>query len=173
MFKGFLLTFVIFGLVIKFFLNGLLGIFGFTAIPVQMLSQLNHSKQIVDKMKTRHKGKKYNASKRFVKKSGKKVAATAVSAATIGTVAVIGTLTYLEISQYCDEQRELMIDENLLYDTSSTFDLSACLVEAKKDSTAIADEAWLSIKQSSDDFFEPSRQAMVELFESIDQWYNH
>lgn len=61
----------------------------------------------MQKMQSRHKSKSANVSKRFVKRSGKKLAITAVSAATIGIVAVIGTLTYLEISQYCDEKRVL------------------------------------------------------------------
>jgi len=49
-------------------------------------------------MQDRNKVKSANVSKRFIKRSGKKVAIITVSAATVGSLAVIGTLTYLEIS---------------------------------------------------------------------------
>jgi len=178
----FTLSFAVF-IAVKFFFSSLLGLFGYSALPLESLAKLNHSKEIVKKMKTRHKSKSANVSKRFIKRSGKKVAITAVSAATIGTVAVIGTLTYLEISQYCDDKKILNEDENILFDTDKQFDMEECLEQGKKDSASFANEAWKNIKQSSDEVFDdiekstdelldPSRRATVELFESIDQWFN-
>jgi hypothetical protein len=167
---------------IKFFFTSIFALFGYAALPIDNLQQLTHSKKVVQKMQNRHKTKSANVSKRFIKRSGKKVAVTAVSAATIGTVAVIGTLTYLEISQYCDEKRMLNEDANVLFDTHTEFDMNACLEQGKDDSAHFANEAWESVKESSNDIFDdieqstdelldPSRKATAELFESIDKWF--
>ena len=167
---------------VKFFFSSIFALFGYAALPIENLKNLAHSKSIVQKMQNRHKTKSANVSKRFIKRSGKKVAITAVSAATIGTVAVIGTLTYLEISQYCDEKRVLNDDANILFDTQTLFDMQACLAQGKQDSALIANEAWESVKnsgsevfdsieKSSDELLDPSRKATVELFESMDKWY--
>lgn len=171
---------------VKFFFSSLIGFFGYAAIPVERLAQLNQSKSIVQKMQNRHKTKSANVSKRFIKRSGKKVAVTAVSAATIGTVAVIGTLTYLEVSQYCDDKKALNEEANILFETEVDFDMQACLEQGKHDSAQFANEAWQnakntsndiledlikSIEKSSDELLDPSRKATAELFESIDKWY--
>lgn len=167
---------------VKFFFTSIFALFGYAALPIEQLNKLTHSKEIVQKMQKRHKSKSANVSKRFVKRSGKKVAITAVSAATIGTVAVIGTLTYLEISQYCDDKRVLNDDANILFDTQQEFDMQACLEQGKQDSAHFANEAWQSIKKSgsevlddieksSEQLLDPSRKATVELFESIDKWF--
>ncbi|MBL4900527.1 MAG: hypothetical protein JKX76_13000 [Colwellia sp.] len=134
-------------------------------------------------MQHRNKAKSANVSKRFIKRSGKKVAVTAISAATIGTVAVIGTLTYLEISQYCEDKQQLNEEANILFDTDKQFDINACLEQGKQDSAHFANEAWQSIKetssdiinsieQTSDELLDPSRKATTELFKSIDEWFN-
>lgn len=171
---------------VKFFFSSILSLFGYAAIPIDNLSQLTHSKKIVQKMQNRHKTKSASVSKRFIKRSGKKVAITAVSAATIGTVAVIGTLTYLEVSQFCDEKSVLNEDANVLFDTQDVFDMQACLEQGKQDSAQFANEAWQNVKESSsdvlgdvmesiekssDELLDPSRKATAELFESIDKWY--
>ncbi|PCI55838.1 MAG: hypothetical protein COB45_05845 [Gammaproteobacteria bacterium] len=170
-------------IVIKFFLSSLLTFFGYAVLPIESLKSLTHSKKIVQKMQHRNKVKSANVSKRFIKRSGQKVAVTAVSAATIGTVAVIGTLTYLEISQYCDDKQGINEEANILFDTDKLFDMNACLEQGKQDSAHFANEAWHSIKetssdvldsieQTSDELLDPSRKATVELFESIDEWFN-
>lgn len=170
-------------IVIKFFFSSLLTFFGYAVLPIESLKSFTHSKKIVQKMQHRNKVKSANVSKRFIKRSGKKVAVTAVSAATIGTVAVIGTLTYLEISQYCEDKQVLNEDANILFDTDEPFDMNACLEQGKQDSAQFANEAWQSIKetssgvfdsieQTSDELLDPSRKATAELFQSIDEWYN-
>ncbi|MFT5760438.1 MAG: hypothetical protein ACI9LM_005224 [Alteromonadaceae bacterium] len=170
-------------IVIQFFFSSLLSFFGYAVLPIESLNSLTHSKKIVQKMQHRNKAKSANVSKRFIQRSGKKVAVTAVSAATIGTVAVIGTLTYLEISQYCEDKQVLNEDANILFDTDKEFNMNACLEQGKKDSAQFANEAWLSIKETSsdvldsiektsDEMLDPSRKATTELFESIDEWFN-
>lgn len=170
-------------IVFKFFFNSLLTYFGYAVLPLENLQSLTHSKKIVQKLKNRNKIKSANVSKRFIKHSGKKVAVTAVSAATIGTVAVIGTLTYLEVSQYCEEKQTLNEEANILFDTNIEFDMDSCLEQGKKDSAHFANEAWQNIKEASSDvlnsieqtsgeLLDPSRQATADLFESIDTWFN-
>lgn len=170
-------------IIVKFFLTNLLTFFGYAVMPLEGLKNLTHSQKIVQTMQQRNKAKSANISKRFIKRSGKKVAATAVSAATIGTVAVIGTLTYLEVSQYCEDKQILNEETNILFDSDKLFDMNACLEQGKQDSANFASDAWQNIKetssdvlesieQSSDEILEPSRKATLELFESIEQWFN-
>jgi len=181
--KSLLLTGLTIGLIAKFFLASFLGLFGYSAVALEDFRKLTASKQVVDKMKTRHKTKKVNATKKFYKRAGKKVSAAAVSAATLGTVAVIGTLTYLEVSQYCEEQKELIDDENILFSTNELFDNEACLGIAKEDSVAITNEAIEAIKiaavnasdqivDEANDFLEPTRKELIKLFEYIDESFN-
>jgi len=169
-------------IVVKLFFSSIFALFGYAALPIDSLNSLTHSKKTMQTMQKRHKTKSANVSKRFIKRSGKKVALTAASAATIGTVAVIGTLTYLEITQYCDEKRVLNEDANILFDRNDKFDMQACLEQGKQDSAHFANAAWKSVKESSsgfadeigkssDELLDPSRKATVELFESIDKWY--
>ncbi len=132
------------------FFSSIFALFGYTALPIDQLAKLTHSQKVIQKKcKNGIRTKSANVSKRFIKRSGKKVAITAASAATIGTVAVIGTLTYLEVSQYCDEQRVLSEDANILFDTNTAFDMKACLEQGKQDSAHFANEAWQGVKNSS------------------------
>lgn len=162
----------------KLFFSSLFGMMGYAAIPLEQLHKLKATTQVVDKMKANHKTKKNRITKRFAKRTGKKVGATAVSAATIGTVAVVGTLTYIELNEYCEEKRELTKEENILFGKNDAFDFNQCLEEAKVESTEIAEEAWMMVKDSGtevlddiDNFFEPSRRELVDIFEKIDKYF--
>lgn len=165
-------------LVGKLFFSSLFGMLGYAAIPLDQLHKLKASTQIVDKLKANHKTKKNRVTKKFAKRTGKKVGATAVSAATIGTVAVVGTLTYIELNEYCEEKGELLKEENILFNKSDVFNFSQCMEEAKQDSTQIAEEAWSMVKKSGsevldeiDNFFEPSRRELTEIFDKIDKYF--
>ncbi|TYK64349.1 hypothetical protein [Colwellia echini] len=162
----------------KLFFSSLLGVFGYAALPIAELSKLKASQQVVDKLKTNHKAKKTKTTTKFAKRTGKKVGAIAISAATIGTVAVIGTLTYIELNEYCEEKRELINEENILYNTNLTFDFNICMEQAKSESSLIADEAWSTVKASSTEvidningFLKPSREELSRLFEKIDKYF--
>lgn len=165
-------------LVGKIFFSSLFGMLGYAAIPLEQLHKLKASTQVVEKLKANHKTKKNKITKKFAKRTGKKVGATAVSAATIGTVAVVGTLTYIELNEYCEEKKELLKEEDILYGQSTEFDFSQCMEEAKAESTQIAEEAWSMVKQSGtevfdeiDNFFEPSRRELTDIFEKIDKFF--
>jgi hypothetical protein len=143
-------------------------------------------------MKDRHKVKKDNVSKRFVKKSGKRIASTAVAASTIGTVAVVLTVASLEVSDYCDENRELLEDENILYGTEKEFDYHSCLEEGKdnvitimesvKNDSSVAvrsawenartysNEMWDELKEMSIGAFNSTTEATVDLWDSLKEW---
>ena len=120
------------------FLNSILGVFGLASTSIQTLNNLQESKQIIDKVKKRHKVKKRNVSKRFTKRAGRRIAASAVSAATIGTAAVVVAVATIEVIDYCDDKEEIHNDENLLFKSDEKFDYDECLNEAEEDSRNIS-----------------------------------
>ena len=77
-------------------------------------------------MKKRHTQRKSRVTKRFVKRSGRRVASAALAAATFSTVAVAGAMTTVEISSYCDQKAGLPIEANILYSTYTEFDPDQC-----------------------------------------------
>jgi len=127
------------------FLNSLLGLFGLAATSVSALQQLSASQRVVEQLKSRHQQKKLNVSKRLATRAPRRVASTALAAATLGTVAVALTLTSLELADYCEEKQALQDDENLLYGRSIEFDFEQCFVEAEEESKAIL----MELKNSS------------------------
>ncbi len=174
-------TLVVVTFVLSVFLNGILGLFGLAFTSVEALADLKKSSSVVKNLKERHKKKKVNISKRFVKRTGKKVASTAVAAATVGTAAVVVTVATLEAHEYCDDKRELLKDENLLYQNEKEFDYEYCLEEAKNDSQQIvmdimeeapkivsaawgktkdlSDNAWVNTKDFSSNAWESTKSA--------------
>jgi len=119
------------------FLNSILGAFGLVSTSLGTFSNLQQSKQTLDLVKKRHKTKKANISKKFVKRTSKKVAASAVSAATVGTAMVVITVAGLEVIDYCNDKEELLNDGNILFRTGDSFDYYECMSEAKNDSSEI------------------------------------
>ena len=165
-------------LVANVFFSNLFNMLGYAVIPLEQLHKLKASTQVVERLKANHKTKKHKITKRFAKRAGKKVGATAVSAATIGTVAVVGTLTYIELNEYCEEKHELIKEENILYSQNTAFNFTQCMEGAKADSSQIAKEAWSMVKKSGsevfdeiDYFFEPSRGELIDMFEKIDNYF--
>lgn len=123
------------------FLNSLLGFFGLAATSVQTLTHLHTSQQILEQVKKRHALKRHRVSRRLVKRSGRRVASTALAAATVGTVGVAVVMTGLEIEDYCEQMRSLQEDANLMYRTDTVFDHEQCMQEAQQDGEAILGEA--------------------------------
>jgi len=174
------------------FLNSILGAFGLVATSVDNLTKLQSSQHVVEKMKTRHKAKKREVTKNFAKKSSKKVASTALAAATIGTVAVVVTMASIEVTDYCEDKKSLQEDANILYGTEDEFDFDRCLEEGKEESKIMIDEIklstmesvnaamdstveysneqWLAIKEASAKAYESSEVATNELWNSLKQW---
>jgi hypothetical protein len=144
-------TLAVVGFVASMFLNTILGAFSLTATSIAAMNSLQVSQGIVQKMKDRNKDKKLDLAKQFVKRSSKRVGATASAAATtipgVAVVAVAIVSTGLEVSHYCDQQRELQSDSNILDGTNIDFDTKQCLEAAKEDAKAI----WEEVKKLSTD----------------------
>ena len=160
MFKTILITFTTtagaLALAANLFLNSILGILGLAATSVETLSRLQASQKIVDTMKARHIRKNNRVTKRFVKSSGKRVASTALAAATVGSVAVAAVMTSIEISDYCEQKKALQEDANVLYGTDVEFDLDRCLDESADDAKAIIAEATDTVATKVSDAFDPT-----------------
>ena len=141
MFKTILITFTTTAGALAFaanlFLNSILGMFGLAATSVETLSKLQASHEVVQKMKSRQLRKQKQISKRFVKRSGKRVASGALAAATVGTVAVVAAMTTIEIAGYCEEQKELQADMDIINGTSTEFDLDRCFDRRGEHSQAL------------------------------------
>ncbi len=104
--------------------------------------------------------KELNLSKLFVKRTSRKITASALSAITVGTVAVITTVGILEADDYCEEKKVLLQEENILNDTNKPFDIKTCLAMAKHDVGVISNavkesltgkfgQNWHNIKNAS------------------------
>jgi len=136
----------------SFFLNTILATFGLVSTSIESMQQLQQSKKVVEKMKSRHKAKKKNFTKKFSKRAGAKLSSTATSAIpVIGVVGAIVAVASLEASYYCEDKKELHDDENLLYGSNESFDKDQCLAEAEQDSKAMIAETKEAVSQSFND----------------------
>jgi len=187
-------TLIVVTFVASTFLNSILGLFGLASTSIETLNDLKSSKQIVEKMRKRHKAKELGVSKRYVKRSSKKIASSAVAAATIGTAGVVMTVAGLEVYDYCDDREELNEDENILFSQSNEFSYNECLSAASEDSKQIiyavkeavpkvVDEAWEetksisrdtweSAKEMSNAAWEESRGALKDYWKIFTDWLN-
>ena len=185
-------TLVAVGLAAALFLNTILGVFGLAATSIDALQNLRASQQVVEKMKKRHAQKKLDVSRKLAKGSAKRVASTALAAATVGTVGVAVTMASFEVAKYCEEKEELQDDANILYETNVAFDFDRCIEEGKKDSKrmleglknssveAVADafdesaryssETWAAIRAASVEAFQAAGAAVGELWDATRAW---
>lgn len=191
-------TIIIIVFVVSISLNGILNIFGLAAISLGQLNkfhqlaqkvkilkknntkykQKNHQlktsnkthKQKINAIKNRHQTKSLNISKKFAKRSGKKIALSAAAAATIGTAGVVSAVALLEGYDYCDDKRELLNDENILFDTNKEFNSSECLQSAKNDSEKIIHDYWQSTKDFGQDKWNAIKEISNDIWQKID-WF--
>lgn len=160
--------------------QAILGLAGFTVVTVDKLHKLTAASQVLDKVKVHHSKRKLRTSKRFVKKASRKVASTAVAAATIGTVAVAATMIGLEVADYCEQQQEINELDNVLNGTNQAFDFNQCVDEASENTQLIFEEvkqaaiaagsnAFESIKSVASDYLASARSYAVDVFEFYDR----
>ncbi len=165
-------TMMVVVLVATIFLNSILGIFGLVSTSVDSFNSLVEAKQTMSKVKKQHKVKKANLSKKFVKRTSKKITATAMGFVPgAGAVMAVSAVTALAVIEYCEDKEEINNEGNLLFGTDNSFDYTACMTEAKKDSLVmvesvkedapnvvssaweltkgISNEAWSSVVNSS------------------------
>jgi len=145
-------TITICAFIASLFLNTILASFGLVSTSIESLNSLHNSKKVVEQMKTRHKAKKKNFSKKFTKRAGAKLSSTATSAIpVIGVIGAIVAVAGLEASYYCEDKKELQEDENVLFGTNELFDNDQCLAEAQQDSKEIVADAKEAVSQSLSD----------------------
>lgn len=149
------------------FLNTILGAFGLVATSADTLQNLKASREVVQQMKKRQSQKKTRITKRFVKRSGKRVASGALAAATVGTVAVVAAMTTIEITDYCEQQKELQEDLDVLNGTTTEFDLDECLQHSKEDAKAIYAEVKNSVSDTVAGTFESTSSYADELWGDV------
>ena len=149
------------------FLNSILGAFGLVATSIDNLSQLQASQKVVQTMKKRHTQRKSRVTKRFVKRSGKRVASTALAAATVGTVAVAAVVTTMAISDHCGEKRLLQEDGNVFHGTSTAFDLDRCLGESADDAEQILASATEEVQAKASGAFDATAQYSQGIWDDI------
>jgi hypothetical protein len=153
--------------VVSVSLKSILGAFGFAIESVETLSQLRTSQNIAQTMKARHKNKKANASKKFLKKAGKRVTSSAVAAATLGTAAVTVIVIGLEVEDYCEDKKELLAEENILFGSDETFDYKKCLSDAEKESEKILTEVKDSVSNSVQESWESTSNYTQEQWDEL------
>ncbi|MFT5720498.1 MAG: hypothetical protein ACI9W6_000794 [Motiliproteus sp.] len=168
-FFTFLATLSISVLLGSLFLNTFLGVFGLAATSVEVLQQLRGSQRVVEQLKTRHQQKKLKVAKRLSKKASRRIASTALAAATLGTVAVVLTVSSLEVAAYCDEEKVLQEDENLLYGSAVEFDLQQCYEEGKQEAQVILAELKHSAVSTVADAVSDASVLSAELWSEIKQ----
>ncbi len=174
------------------FLNGILGIFGYISTPIESYNNFRSSKQIVNEMKERHKKRKLGVSKRFVRRSSRKISASAISAVTIGTAGVVLTVAGLEVYDYCEDKSDMLDEENILFGTEIEFNYNKCLSDAKGDSDKIiasvkravpemvgaawddtkdiSHDVWESTKQTSADAWKSTSESTEQIWQSLNGW---
>lgn len=90
--------------------------------------------QKINTIKERHRAKNLNISKKFAKRSSRKIASSTIAAATIGTAGVATVVAGLEVYDYCEDKAELLGDTNILFDRNEKFDYTKCWKDARNDS---------------------------------------
>lgn len=177
-FVGILSTLTACGFAGHLYLNSILGVFGLSAVPLPTLAGLRASQATVSTLKSRHQAKKSNLSKRFVKRTGRRLASSALAAATVGTVAVIVTATGFEIADYCEDKEALLEEGNLLHGTNDTFDLDQCIEDAKSDTREIIASArndasaavvdtWSEARSYSEEQYQELRRSISDQLTSV------
>lgn len=154
--------------VASMFLNSILGAFGLVSTSLDTFNNLHETKQIMDVVKKRHKTKKLNASKRFVKRTTQKVAASAASAIipgiAVGTVMV--TVIALEAVDYCNHKEELHNDGNILFGTDNSFDYDTCMNEAKNDASEIMTSAKKAVPELVSSTWNDTKNISIDTWEA-------
>lgn len=145
-------------IVAMFSFNALLNLAGWALVSAKHLTDLRQSQQVVENMKDRHAKKKKSARNRFAKKATKKLSVTTAAAATVGTVAVVSATSYFLIDDYCDEQQDLHVEENLLYGGDEDFTWENCLQEGTEDMKGIVAD----VKASSTEAVSTAMDASAE-----------
>lgn len=160
------------------FFNSIVGVFGFATISLEAFNNLRESEAIVESMRDRHQKKKANLNKKVGKRASKRVATSALAAATVGTVVVTTAVAGFEAEDYCQERRALLDDQRLLFPDEDVeeFSYEQCFDSALSDMTDATAELtdkslaqlksiWESLGEVTDQYYEELKAQGLEALE--------
>ena len=179
-------------LIFALFLSPILGRFGLVATSVETMQGLTAASRVVEKMRLRQAAKKARIKNRFAKRASRRVSSLALAASTIGTAAVVVTMVGLEVADYCEEKRELMVDEGILNGSAVSFDFEQCLEEGKAEAEGLVEELeesslqaassaidatseygrmkWSALKRAYAEAIESATSASYDMWDAIQAW---
>jgi hypothetical protein len=117
-------TTVAISLVFYLFMNGILGIFGLAATKVEALVALNGAQQVLQKVRKRH-------IKKRIKYKG--ILKGRITKKLLPMLPVIGA--GFVVYDYCLDEKELQIDEDILNGTQTEFGMEECKQRGKENIT--------------------------------------
>lgn len=114
--------------------KSILGAFGLGLESIETLKQLRHSEKSVQKMRQVHAEKKKRIKGKYLKRSKRRLAsASAGFIPIVGTVVVAGSVVKFSLDDYCEDQKALIEEENLLFDTNVPYDREQCRKSVRND----------------------------------------
>ncbi len=138
-------------LLFKLFTAPILAMAGLGYTSLETLQTLQVGNTALREMQRRNDKRRQDAGKRFTRKAQKKLAVSALAAATIGTPAVALATIKLEVDDECERREQLHADADLLFGTSTDFDTELCLDELKTEAqdnfTVLQNQAYLQAYQ--------------------------
>ena len=149
--KAVILTFLFtfFGLILIFNLCFaiILSFANLAAVPIVELENLQSDQRVLESFRVNHENKKSRINERFKRKASEvlRMGATGV---TLGPGSIIGMLNFFEINEYCEEERELLLEENTLFDKYDSFNFVSCVQSAKRDLYKIQEKVWLRMHET-------------------------
>ena len=163
-------------LVFKLFTEPLLAMAGLGYTSLASLQKLQAGNTVLREMQRRNDSRRQGAARRFNKKAQKKLAVSALAAATIGTPAVALATIKLEVDDECERRAQLHDDADLLFGTETAFDTELCLADLKTETqdelTVLQNQAWMQAYQwwqQEQWLSEEQLQALRDAIETLQQ----
>ena len=133
-FKIILYTLLITGTIIILAYKSVLGVFGMGVESIETLANLKNSHKTVQRIKQTHIEKKNKIRKKYIKRGKKRLASASGGVIpVVGSLIVAGAVVKFSVDEYCEEQKELADEENILYDTQIEFSKDQCWASTKDD----------------------------------------
>ena len=133
-FKIIIYTLFISTTIISFAYKSVLGAFGLGVESVETLAKLKNSQKTVQQIKQAHSEKKKKVKNKYIKRGKNRLASASGSIVpVVGSIIVAGAVVKFSIDEYCEEQKELLDEENILNQTQIIFSDEQCWAGAKND----------------------------------------
>lgn len=105
---------------------------GWTVVPVAQLAGLRAAQATLGKVQDTLRNKQANMARKTVKRGGKRLATSTISALTGGTLLVAGVTTAALLEEHCEDLQELHALQALAQDTHVDFTMQACLEDSQQ-----------------------------------------